>query len=76
MTRNEFLELIKKKNVPQNSICFDNLEGKDDVFFLRNNYGTWELSYVERGNENFLKRFSNESDALDALLRKLRIKDL
>lgn len=71
MTREKFIKFLQEKKIPSNLVCFDELHGKDDVYYIRNNYGRWEVSYIERGNEFSFKQFKSESDALSYLENKL-----
>lgn len=74
MTRDEFVSILDSCGITRERVCFDELHGRDDVYFIRNNYGTWEVCFFELGNEENLKKYTNESDALLDLLHRLRVK--
>ena len=72
MTRTEFLELCKSKNISTNLIHFENSVA--DGYYVLKNYHRWEVFYREHGKDYNCIGFASESDALiylaDKLMRK------
>ena len=69
MTRIEFLELCKSKNISTNLIHFENSVA--DGYYVLKNYHRCEVFYRERGKDYDCVGFPSESDALEYLLKKL-----
>ena len=69
MTRVEFLELLKKNNINENLVVFD--DTIKEGYCIRKNYFRWEVFFRERGKEYDSKGFPSESDALQYLFEKL-----
>ena len=71
MTRTEFLELCKSKNISTNLIHFEN--SVVDGYYVLKNHHRWEVFYRERGKDYDCVGFPSESDALEYLLGKLGV---
>ena len=69
MTKTEFLELLKKYNINENLVVFDD-EIKEG-YCVRKNYFRWEVFFRERGKEYDCVGFPSESNALQYLFDKL-----
>ena len=69
MTKNEFIELLKKYNISENIVVFD--DTLKDGYCVRKNYYRWEVLFRERGKEYDCVGFPSESDALQYLWDKL-----
>ena len=69
MTRDEFLELLKKYNINENLVVFD--DTMKEGYCVRNNYFRWEVFFRERGKEYDCVGFPSESNALQYLFDKL-----
>ena len=69
MTRVEFLELLKKHNINENLVVFD--DAIKEGYCVRKNYFRWEVFFRERGKEYDCIGFPSESDALQYLFDKL-----
>lgn len=69
MTKAEFLELLKKYNINENLVVFDD-EIKEG-YCVRKNYFRWEVFFRERGKEYDCVGFPSESNALQYLFDKL-----
>ena len=69
MTRVEFLELLKKNNINENLVVFD--EPVKEGYCVKKNYYRWEVFIRERGKESDCMGFPSESDALHYLFDKL-----
>ena len=69
MTRMEFLLLLKKHNINENIVVFD--DSIKEGYCVRKNYFRWEVLFRERGNEYDCIGFPSESDALQYLFDKL-----
>ena len=67
MTRESFISHAKPNRIPADAYCFDDLLGRDDVYWVREAHGVWEIGYIERGKESDYHRFSSEFEALDFL---------
>ena len=64
MDRQEFIEVLKSRNIPINIVCFDELNGRDGVIWIRKIPYEWSVSHIERGQEYNWRGFQSESDAL------------
>ncbi len=69
MTRTDFFELCKNKNISLNLIHFENSVA-DGYYVLKNHYRC-EVFYRERGKDYHCIGFPSESDALIYLAEKL-----
>ena len=69
MTRDEFLELLKKYNINENLVVFD--DTVKEGYCVRKNYFRWEVFFRERGKEYDFVGFPSESNALQYLFDKL-----
>ena len=69
MTRVEFLELLKKYNINENLVVFD--DTMKEGYCVRKNYLRWEFFFRERGKEYDCIGFPSESNALQYLFNKL-----
>ena len=69
MTRVEFLELLKKYNINESLVAFD--DPVKDGYCVKKNHFRWEVFFRERGKEYDCIGFPSESDALQYLLDKL-----
>lgn len=69
MTRAEFLELCKSKNISHNLIHFEN--SVSDGYYVIKNYHRWGVFFRERGKDYDCVGFPSESDALMYLADKL-----
>lgn len=69
MTREEFLELLKKHNINEHLVVFDDI--MRDGYCVRKNYSRWEVFFRERGKEYECIGFPSESNALQYLFDKL-----
>ena len=69
MTRTEFLELCKSKNISTNLIHFENSVAEG--YYVLKNYHRWEVFYRERGKDYECIGFPSESDAFIYLADKL-----
>ena len=69
MTRPEFLNLLKKYNINENLVVFD--DSIREGYCIRKNYFRWEVFLRERGKEYDGLGFPSESDALQYLFDKL-----
>lgn len=69
MTRVEFLELLKKYNINENLVVFD--EPVKEGYCVKKNYYRWEVFIRERGKESDCMGFPSESDALQYLFDQL-----
>jgi len=71
MDRQEFINTLISKRIPSSLVCFDDLEGRDDIFWVRQSPLGWSVSYVERGQEYGCLGYPSESDALVYLLKRI-----
>ena len=69
MTKAEFLELLKKYNINENLVVFD--DAIKEGYCVRKNYFRWEVFFRERGKEYDCVGFPSESNALQYLFDKL-----
>lgn len=69
MTRVEFLELLKKHNMNEDLVVFD--DPVKDGFCVKKNYYRWEVFFRERGKGYDCIGFPSESDALQYLFDQL-----
>ena len=69
MTREKFLELLKKHNINEHLVVFD--DTMRDGYCVRKNYSRWEVFFRERGKEYECIGFPSESNALQYLFDKL-----
>lgn len=69
MTQNEFIVLLKEKDIDTNIIHFEN--SVVDGYYVLKNYHRWEVFYRERGKDYDCVGFPSESNALEYLLKKL-----
>lgn len=69
MTKAEFLELLKKYNINENLVVFD--DATKEGYCVRKNYFRWEVFFRERGKEYDCVGFPSESNALQYLFDKL-----
>ena len=69
MTRIEFLELLKKYNIDENLVVFD--DTMKEGYCIRKNYFRWEVFFRERGKEYDCIGFPSESDAFEYLFERL-----
>ena len=69
MTKAEFLELLKKHNINEHLVVFDDVikEG----YCVRNNNFRWEVFFRERGKEYDCVGFPSEINALQYLFDRL-----
>ena len=75
MTKVEFLELLKRYNIKEDVVVFD--DPIKDGYCVRKNHLRWELFFRERGKEYDCIGFASESNALQYLwdmLRKIYVK--
>ena len=49
MTKTEFIELLKKNNINEKLVVFDNIT--EDGYCVRKNYYRWEV-FLEKGEKN------------------------
>lgn len=70
MTRESFLEAVRKAKIRQNAFALD-AEG-DECYVLSGNDDSWSVYYSERGLETQKQSFSSESAALTHLLGMLK----
>ena len=69
MTKAEFLELLKKYNINENLVVFD--DAIKEGYCVRKNHFRWEVFFRERGKEYDCVGFPSESNALQYLFDKL-----
>jgi hypothetical protein len=69
MTRIEFLSLLKKYNIDEKLVVFD--ETMKEGYCIRKNCFRWEVFFRERGKEYDCIGFPSESNALQYLFDKL-----
>ena len=69
MTRVEFLENLKKYNINEKLVVFD--ETMEEGYCIRKNHFRWEVFFRERGKEYDCIGFPSESNALQYLFDKL-----
>ena len=69
MTKTEFLDLLKKYNINEKLVVFDN--DIKDGYCVRKNHYRWEVFFRERGKEYDCIGFPSESNALQYLFEKL-----
>ena len=69
MTKAEFLEFLKKRNINENLVVFD--DTLKEGYCIRKNYYRWEVFFRERGKEYDCVGFPSESAALQYLFDKL-----
>lgn len=69
MTRVEFCELLRKYNINENLVVFD--DHIADGYCIRKNYFRWEVFFRERGKEVDCVGFPSEGEALQYLFNKL-----
>lgn len=70
MVKKELLQCLKKRGIPESSFFVDG-NIKDDAYGIVYDNGTFHVSYCERGELRFLKKFTNEEDANDFLYNEL-----
>lgn len=69
MTREEFLENVRKARICPNAFVLDGEE--NECYVLSGSNGVWSVYYSERGLETGKRIFLSESTALDHLLEIL-----
>lgn len=69
MTKTEFLDLLKKYNINEKIVVFD--DDVKDGYCVRKNHYRWEVFFRERGKEYDCIGFPSESNALQYLFEKL-----
>ena len=69
MTKAEFLELLKKHDINEDIVVFN--DTIKEGYCVRKNYCRWEVFFRERGIEYDCKGFPSESNALQYLFDKL-----
>ena len=69
MTKKDFIELLRKNNISENLVVFD--DAIKEGYCVRKNHYRWEVFFRERGKEYNCMSFSSESDALQYLFDKL-----
>lgn len=69
MTKTEFLDLLKKHNINEKLVVFD--DDVKDGYCVRKNHYRWEVFFRERGKEYDCIGFPSESNALQYLFEKL-----
>ena len=69
MTKAEFLKLLKKYNINENLVVFD--DAIKEGYCVRKNHFRWEVFFRERGKEYDCVGFPSESNALQYLFDKL-----
>lgn len=69
MTKAEFFELLKKHNINENLVVFD--DTIKEGYCVRKRYHRWEVFFLERGKEYDCVGFPSESNALQYLFDKL-----
>ena len=69
MTRVQFLELLKKYNINEKLVVFD--DTTKEGYCVRKNHFRWEVFFRERGKEYDCVGFPSESNALQHLSDKL-----
>ena len=69
MTKSCFLELLKKHNINEELVVFD--DSFKEGYCVRKNYYRWEVFFRERGKEYNCVGLPSESDALQYLFEKL-----
>ena len=69
MTKTEFLDLLKKHNINEKFVVFD--DDVKDGYCVRKNHYRWEVFFRERGKEYDCIGFPSESNALQYLFEKL-----
>lgn len=69
MTRVEFFELLKKNNINEKLVVFD--DTMREGYCVRKNHIRWEVFFRERGKEYDCIGFPSESNALQYLFDKL-----
>ena len=69
MTKTEFLDLLKKYNINEKLVVFD--DDVKDGYCVRKNHYRWEVFFRERGKEYDCIGFPSESNALQYLFEKL-----
>ena len=67
MTYNEFVDLLKEKDIDTNIVHFEN--SVTDGYYVLKNYHRWEVFYRERGKDYDCVGFPSKSDALEYLLK-------
>ena len=69
MTKAEFLKHIKKYNINEKLVVFD--DAIKEGYCVRKNYFRWEVFFRKRGKEYDCVCFPSESNALQYLFDKL-----
>lgn len=69
MTKTEFLELLKKHNINEKLVTFN--DALEDSYCVRKNHFRWEVFFRERGKDYDCIGFPSESNALQYLFDKL-----
>lgn len=70
MGKKELLQCLQKSGIPQSSFFVDG-NIKDDAYGIVYDNGAFHVSYCERGELRFLKKFTTEEDANDFLYDEL-----
>lgn len=70
MGKKELLQCLKKSGIPESSFFVDG-NIKDDAYGIVYDNGAFHVSYCERGELRFLKKFAIEEDANDFLYNEL-----
>lgn len=70
MTRQEFLEEVRKEGINPRTFDLDNV--KHECYVLNSDYYDYRVYYSERGSEYNIRHFVTESEALEYLLEKLK----
>ncbi len=69
MTKADFLELLKKHNINENLVVFD--DTVKEGYCVRKKHFGWEVFFRERGKEYDCVGFPSENNALQYLFDKL-----
>ena len=72
MTEEQFLSFAQKNNVSSKYYSLNGEFVGDDVFYVRENYGKWEVYYFERGLINNMRTFNSKSEAIENLYQRIK----
>ena len=70
MTKQDVIDIMKKNNIPQNTVSFQGSNLDRLVYY--ENKGMWEVFYSERGQRIEEHWFATESEACECLLECLK----
>ncbi len=71
MNRRELKDVLQKEGIRSDMYDLDSGH-ESERYTIRESHGVWDVYYSERGLESGNRKFLNESDACEYLLRALR----